>query len=191
MTDDAFVRLFQARAAAAGHYAGKIDGDAGPATVAALDKALPPAVTSPTQPMMGADKLAGVHNALAGVIREAFLRSPVPFAVIEGLRSRERQAQLVKAGASRTMNSRHLTGHAVDLWPLDPVTLKPLPSDAAFKAGSPEARAADKALWDGLRAIAATVQDVARAQGVTVTWGGSWAGFPDGPHFEIDPKTYS
>ena len=89
------------------------------------------------------------------------------------------------------MNSRHLTGHAVDLWPLDPKTMKPLPSDAAFKSGSPEARAADKALWDGLRSIAATVQDVARAQGVTVTWGGSWAGFPDGPHFEIDPKTYS
>mgnify|MGYP000188566853 CR=1 FL=1 len=191
MTDDELVRLLQTRLAQAGHYAGNIDGDAGPATVAALDKALPPAVTSPTQPMMGADKLAGVHNALAGVIREAVLRSPVPFAVIEGLRSRERQAQLVKAGASRTMNSRHITGHAVDLWPLDPATMKRLPSDAAFKRGSPEARAADKALWDGLRAIAATVQDVARAQGVTVTWGGSWAGFPDGPHFEIDPKTYS
>ena len=191
MTDDELVRLLQTRLAQAGHYAGKIDGDAGPATMAALDKALPPAVTPPTQPMMGADKLAGVHNALAGVIREAVLRSPVPFAVIEGLRSRERQAQLVKAGASRTMNSRHITGHAVDLWPLDPATMKRLPSDAAFKRGSPEARAADKALWDGLRAIAATVQDVARAQGVTVTWGGSWAGFPDGPHFEIDPKTYS
>lgn len=191
MTDDAFVRLFQTRAAAAGHYTGKIDGDAGPATVAALDKALPPAAAPPAPPMMGADKLVGVHNALAGVIREAFLRSPVPFAVIEGLRTKARQEELVKAGASKTMNSRHLTGHAVDLWPLDPKTMKPLPSDAAFKAGSAEAKAADKALWDGLRAIAATVQDVARAQGVKVTWGGSWASFPDGPHFEIDPKTYS
>ena len=50
MTDDAFVRLFQTRAAAAGHYTGKIDGDAGPATVAALDKALPPAAAPPAPP---------------------------------------------------------------------------------------------------------------------------------------------
>lgn len=198
MTDDEFVRMLQSRLAQAGHYTGKIDGAAGPVTIAALDKALPPLVIITEPPATGDDipdagdkKLIGVHNALVAVIREASLRSSVPFTVIEGLRTKARQTQLVKAGASKTSNSRHITGHAVDLWPLDPVTLKPLPSDAAFKAGSPEARAADKALWDGLRAIAATVQDVARAQGVTVTWGGSWAGFPDGPHFEIDPKTYS
>ena len=37
------------------------------------------------------------------------------FQVQEGLRTRERQAELVARGASRTMHSRHLTGHAVDL----------------------------------------------------------------------------
>jgi peptidoglycan LD-endopeptidase CwlK len=33
----------------------------------------------------------------------------------EGLRTRERQAALVARSASRTMNSRHFTGHPVDL----------------------------------------------------------------------------
>lgn len=130
-------------------------------------------------------KLKGVHADLAGVVREAYSRSPVPFAVIEGLRTKDRQAQLVKAGASKTMNSYHLTGHAVDLWPVDPNTGKNLPSDAAFKRGSAEARAADKALWDGLRKIAATMQAVAAERGVALTWGGGWTSFPDAPHFQI------
>lgn len=130
-------------------------------------------------------KLKGVHADLAGLVREAYSRSPVPFAVIEGLRTKERQAQLVKAGASKTMNSYHLTGHAVDLWPVDPNTGKNLPSDAAFKRGSAEARAADKALWEGLRKIAATMQAVAAERGVALTWGGGWTSFPDGPHFQI------
>jgi peptidoglycan LD-endopeptidase CwlK len=37
------------------------------------------------------------------------------FRIQAGLRTRERQAELVARGASRTMYSRHLTGHAVDL----------------------------------------------------------------------------
>lgn len=131
-------------------------------------------------------KLAGVHADLAGVVREAYSRSPVPFAVIEGLRTRERQAQLVARGASKTMNSYHLTGHAVDLWPVDPATGKNLPSDAAFPRGSAAARAADKALWDGLRKIAATMKAVAAERGVALTWGGDWSNFPDAPHFQIE-----
>ena len=58
-------------------------------------------------------RLAGVHPDLVRVVEQA--RLAVGFIVVEGLRTRERQAKLVKAGASRTMNSRHLTGHAVDL----------------------------------------------------------------------------
>jgi len=58
-------------------------------------------------------RLAGVHPDLVRVVERA--RLAVPFIVVEGLRSKERQAKLVQAGASRTMNSRHITGHAVDL----------------------------------------------------------------------------
>lgn len=195
MTDDELVRLLQERLAQAGHYTGKIDGAAGPVTIAALDKALPPLVIISDPPAMGDDipdsgdkKLVGVHNALVAVIREASLRSSVPFTVIEGLRTKARQAQLVKAGASKTSNSRHLTGHAVDLWPLDPATLKPLPSDAAFKAGSTEARHASAALWAGLRAIAVTVKEVAKERGIAMEHGVDWGW--DAPHHQLNRTAY-
>ena len=58
-------------------------------------------------------RLAGVHRDLVRVVERA--RQSVPFIVTEGVRSRKRQARLVAIGASRTMDSRHLTGHAVDL----------------------------------------------------------------------------
>ena len=58
-------------------------------------------------------RLAGVHPDLVRVVERA--RLAVPFIVVEGLRSRERQDRRVAIGASRTLNSRHLTGHAVDL----------------------------------------------------------------------------
>ena len=60
------------------------------------------------------ERLEGVHADLVKVVELAAL-GPVGFVVTEGLRTRERQATLVMAGKSRTMNSRHLTGHAVDL----------------------------------------------------------------------------
>lgn len=62
--------------------------------------------------------LQGVHGDLVKVVRKALEYSTVDFAVIEGVRTKARQAQLFKQGATKTMNSRHLTGHAVDLPPL-------------------------------------------------------------------------
>jgi len=64
--------------------------------------------------------LNGIHPDLRRVIDRALLDSPLDFVVIEGLRTKERQKQLVASGASKTMNSRHLTGHAVDLVPIGP-----------------------------------------------------------------------
>lgn len=48
MTDDEFVREFQRRAAQRGRYGGRIDGDPGPMTVAALDVLVP--ADKPTPP---------------------------------------------------------------------------------------------------------------------------------------------
>lgn len=59
--------------------------------------------------------LEGVHPRLVALVREAVALSPVDFMITEGLRTPERQVSLVRAGASRTLNSRHLTGHAVDV----------------------------------------------------------------------------
>ncbi len=60
-------------------------------------------------------RLVGVHPALIAVVEAAIARTPVDFMITEGLRTAEHQAALVKAGASRTTRSRHLTGHAVDV----------------------------------------------------------------------------
>jgi len=178
----------------------KPDGVVGPVTVATVIQALhdgrlsvattlpnlkgvagPPIATTPPN-------LKGVHYALASIIEAAAMRSPVRFDVIEGLRTAERQAELFKAGKSKTTNSRHLTGHAVDLWPLDPATGKPLPSDAAYKAGSPQAKAANDRLWADLRTIAGVVKAVAKERGVALEWGGDWGW--DGPHFQLNRAAY-
>ena len=60
-------------------------------------------------------RLSGVHPDLIAVVARAIKITTVDFAVLEGIRSESRQKELVKAGASQTMNSRHLTGHAVEL----------------------------------------------------------------------------
>lgn len=112
------------------------------------------------------DRLEGVHPALVGVVREAILRTPVDFMVTEGLRTSARQAALVRAGASRTLKSRHLTGHAVDV--------------AALVGG--------QVRWDWplYPRIAEAFKAAAREQGVALVWGGDWPRLRDGPHFELD-----
>lgn len=140
-------------------------------------------------PAAGEAKLNAVHAALQDVIREASARCDVPFTVIEGLRSIERQKKLFAQGASKTMRSRHITGHAVDLWPTeaDGTALK---SGAAYPKRSQEARDADARLWARLRMIAATVKQIAAERGVALEWGGDWASFPDGPHFQLSWGAY-
>lgn len=116
------------------------------------------------------DNLDGVHEDLVRVVERAIRTTPVDFMVIEGMRTRERQVKLVQAGASQTMNSRHLTGHAVDL--------------AAYVGG--EVR------WDWplYHKIAAAMKESAEDLDVEITWGGDWGSFPDGPHFELSRKRY-
>lgn len=67
--------------------------------------------------------LEGVHPDLVRVVERAIQITEVDFRVLEGLRTKERQYKLVRSGASRTMESRHLVGpdgfgHAVDLVPV-------------------------------------------------------------------------
>lgn len=115
-------------------------------------------------------RLEGVHPDLRAVVELAITRTAVDFTVLEGMRTPERQQQLVAAGASRTMRSRHLTGHAVDL--------------GAFVGG--EVR------WDWplYHKIAAAMKDAARALNVPLEWGGDWRSFKDGPHFQLPHDKY-
>lgn len=112
----------------------------------------------------------GVHPDLVRVVKHAIGITSVDFAVLEGVRSPERQQELVFAGASQTMNSRHLTGHAVDL--------------GAYVTG--EIR------WDWplYHKIAAAMIHAAAELGVPLEWGGDWAKFRDGPHFQLPWEQY-
>lgn len=115
--------------------------------------------------------MRGVHTDLVRVVRRALQITPVDFVVTEGLRTKQRQAQLVKAGASWTMNSRHLTGHAVDLAPI----------------------VGGKVRWDWppFHTLAAAMKAAAAELGVSIVWGGDWrAPRRDGPHFELSRKVY-
>jgi len=115
-------------------------------------------------------RLTGVHPDLVRVVERA-ARDGTKFRVIEGLRTMDRQAELVRAGKSQTMRSRHLTGHAVDLAALD-------------EAG--------RVTWarPAYVALAARVKAAAAVEGVTVEWGGDWRSFFDGPHFQLPWTTY-
>lgn len=115
-------------------------------------------------------RLEGVHPRLVALVREAAALSPVDFMVIEGLRTADRQAALVRAGASRTMRSRHLTGHAVDV--------------AALVDG--------QVRWDWplYPRLAAAFKAAAARQGTAIVWGGDWTRLKDGPHFELDRKVF-
>lgn len=114
--------------------------------------------------------LKGIHPDLRRVIDRALQESPLDFIVIEGLRTKERQAKLVAEGSSWTMNSRHITGHAVDLLPIG--------ADGPSFA------------WPLYHKLGPAVEDAARKEGVKITWGGRWVRTPDGPHFELDRDAY-
>lgn len=65
------------------------------------------------------NNLKGVNPDLVKVIRRTLEITSVDFIVIEGLRTQERQKQLVAEKKSQIMHSRHLTGHAVDIIPVN------------------------------------------------------------------------
>lgn len=114
--------------------------------------------------------LKGVHPDLVRVVRAAAKDTAVDFTVTEGLRSLLRQKQLVARGASQTLRSRHLTGHAVDL--------------AAMIGGD------IRWDWPLYHRLAAAMKAAARAESVPIEWGGDWRSFPDGPHFQLPWSTY-
>lgn len=136
-------------------------------------------------------RLAGLHPDLVKVVERAIEITEVDFTVLEGMRTVTRQKQLVREGASKTMNSRHLTGHAVDL--------------GAWIGG--------RVAWDWplYYKIADAVKRAAKEVGIPIEWGGVWdkpltalgdiedevaayiqrrrklgkSAFTDGPHFQL------
>ena len=112
--------------------------------------------------------LSGVHPDMVAVVKLAITITEVDFTVIEGIRNINRQRELLKAGKSTTLNSRHITGHAVDMvpWPVD---------------------------WNDLErfeTMAVAMKTAAEELEIPIVWGGDWKSFYDAPHFELNRKEY-
>ena len=112
------------------------------------------------------DRLKGVNPDLVKVVERAIQISEIDFMVIEGVRTLEKQKENVKKGVSKTLNSRHLTGDAVDLGPL-------VNKDIPWKD------------WSKFELVAKAMKQAAKELGVKIEWGGDWKSFPDGPHFQV------
>lgn len=117
------------------------------------------------------EKLKGVHPDLVRVVERAAAITDCPFVVLEGRRTLARQKQLLKQGATTTLNSRHLTGHAVDIAPLD-------------KKGQASWS------WPLYYPLAKIIKQAAKEENVPLEWGGDWKKFPDGPHWQLPWKQY-
>lgn len=120
-------------------------------------------------------RLSSVHPDLEKVVRLAIkkLAKAVPsisIYVLEGIRTKARQEELFKAGATRTMNSRHLTGHAIDLG----------------------AYVNNKLRWDWplYNVINAAMKEASEELNIPIEWGGNWRTFKDGPHYQLPFSNY-
>lgn len=113
------------------------------------------------------DRLKGVNPDLVKVVKRAIELSKYDFMVVEGLRTKETQAEYVKKGVSKTMNSYHLTGHAVDLAPLE---------NGAIDWNDTKGQFGE---------VAKAMKQAAKELNVKIEWGGDWRSFIDKPHFQI------
>lgn len=114
--------------------------------------------------------LVGVHDDLVAVTHRALAITTVDFTVIEGVRTVARQKELVAKGASQTMRSRHLTGHAVDLAPY---------IDGQIRWD-----------WPPFHEIAKAMKQASADLNIPIKWGGDWKTFKDGPHFQLKWSAY-
>lgn len=114
--------------------------------------------------------LNDVHPDLSKLAYKALELSVVDFGISEGLRSIERQKKLYAEGKSKTLNSRHLSGHAIDVM--------------AYPTRSVS--------WDFkyYQEIAVAFKNASSILNIPVEWGGDWKPFCDGPHFQLPWQQY-
>jgi peptidoglycan LD-endopeptidase CwlK len=110
-------------------------------------------------------RMIGLHPDLVRVMRRAAATTSIPFAVIEGMRTLATQRQYVAKGASTTLRSRHLTGHAIDIAPM-------INGKITWA-------------WPVYHQLAPIIKAAAAAEGVPIEWGGDWRKFKDGPHWQL------
>jgi peptidoglycan L-alanyl-D-glutamate endopeptidase CwlK len=111
------------------------------------------------------DTMKGVKDPLVNVVKRAIEISTIDFKVLEGVRTLERQKELLARKVTQTLNSKHITGDAVDL--------------GALKDGV--------ITWDkeSYKTISVAMKQAAKELNVNIRWGGDFKTFFDGPHFEL------
>lgn len=114
--------------------------------------------------------LVGVRPELVAVATRALDLTPIDFIVTEGVRLASRQRELVRIGASKTLRSRHITGHAIDV--------------AAWHDG------AIRWDWPLYERISEAFKQAADELSVPIDWGGDWTSLRDGPHFQLQWDVY-
>lgn len=117
------------------------------------------------------NNLNDVHQDLVRIVYLALTFSEYDFVVIEGVRSLIRQKELMKEGKSKTLNSRHLTGHAVDIVPL-------VNGIIPWQD------------WSAFESVSKAMKKAAYQLGISINWGGDWVSFRDGPHYELCRGAY-
>ena len=96
------------------------------------------------------ERLKGVDARLVNVLNE--LIKIMDVTIIEGVRSAERQAELLEKGATKVKYSRHMEGKAVDL--------APYPIDWNNR--------------DGFYYMGGMIRGIAQQMGLKVRFGGDW-----------------
>lgn len=99
-------------------------------------------------------ELVGVKPDLVRVVERAIQITAQDFSVHDGIRTVEEQRRYVASGASKTMNSNHLRGEAVDLVPYIDGKLR--------------------WWWEPIYKIAAAMHTASNELGVLVQWGCVW-----------------
>lgn len=122
--------------------------------------------------------MQGIHPDLRRVLDRALQESEVDFVVVEGLRTIERQREMLRIKATTTLNSRHLTGHAVDFYAWVDVNLD---GKVTFE---------EMSKFPLMKKIADAIKLAASELKVPVVWGGDWRKFKDYPHIELDRRAY-
>jgi peptidoglycan L-alanyl-D-glutamate endopeptidase CwlK len=116
-------------------------------------------------------RLKGVKKPLVMCVKRAIELTNIDFMVIEGVRTVAEQRKRYASGSSHTMNSRHLTGHAVDLGPL----------------------INGKIPWDNIevfREVSYAMLAASYELEIDIQWGGNWPILRDGPHFQLTWESY-
>lgn len=123
-------------------------------------------------------KLKKVHPDLVKVVRRTaklIKEKSFGFVITCGSRTLEEQKKLLKAGATTTLNSRHIPG-----------------ADGYAKAVDFAVTIDGKIKWDWplYSKLAGLVKEAAKLEGIPIEWGGDWKSFKDGPHFQLPKNKY-